>query len=275
MVKLLAREAGMLLISGLLGMLYIPWLLGHAPATGLGLVGLVMGLTFMPLYALAVLGGNKMPAKVRNWLGVFSWALAFSLDLFLWLGWVRTGQAGRMTATAQWITVAPGLFGLAVTGLAYLKAPRTERGEAALWALYAYSFPMVVVRWLIAWGMVRENGTLQILALQVGALYMFLRVLLRLFWPSSVEGGEGGSLVHRPVPDAVVGLVEGTLNKRARPFATLEGGATDDQAISVLVKPQEVTGAVDRVNAVLQGPFEARPGVQVGNRVEIVVRRQG
>jgi hypothetical protein len=75
------------------------------------------------------------------------------------------------------------------------------------------------------------------------------------------------------VPDAIAGLAEGTLRKRARPWATRPDGSEDETAISLVVPAAEVEGAVHKLAAALEGkPFTAEPGQPVKGGVEIVVR---
>lgn len=265
MGKLLAREALLVALAGLLGMYFIPALFSKPPEFRLFLVGVAMGLTFMPMYAIAVLGGNKMPHRVRSWIGVLAFVGAFAWD---WL----IGAAGLMAADVPWqvwfMTFAPSTYGLilAVLGLG--------RPGGALTALFAYSLPMALVRWTLV-PMVSVNGVLMALVYQTGAIYLFLRVLIRLFWPTSVEGGESdGPLVRRAVPDRVVGLVEGTSRRPARPYATAVDGSLDESAISILCRPDDAAGVAARLQQVLEGhPFEVSPGVEAERgQVEVVIR---
>lgn len=265
MGKLMAREALLVLISGLLGMFYIPVLFGKPPETGLFWVGVIMGLTFMPMYGIAVMSGNRMPARVRNWLGVAAFVGAFAVD---WLA----GTAGLLQANVPWqvwlMTYAPTVFGLVLALLG------RRRPGGALTALFAYSLPMVLIRWVLV-QMVSVNGVLMALVYQVGAIYLFLRVLIRLFWPSSIEGGEAtGPLVRRAVPDRIVGLVEGTARRAARPYATTADGMQDEEAISILCRPEDVAGVTARLQQALAGmPLTVAPGVEAEpGKVEIVIR---
>lgn len=273
MGKLLAREAILVLLSGLFGALAIPALMGHPPAMELFWAGVVMGLTFMAMYAMALLGGNKMPARVRHWLGPISWAGAFFPDVVLLAGLL--GRGAKLAPSALYMMLTPGVYGLLLMLLGGAMARRGDRQGVALSTLYAYGFPMLGVRWLLV-PMVAVNPVASALAMQAGAMYMALRVMARIFWPGSVEGDAAASpLVVRPVPDAVVGLVEGTARRRARPYATLPGGAMDEGAISVLARPDEVPDMVLQLSAALQDrPFRVVAGEAVEGRVEVVVRPQ-
>lgn len=272
MGKLLGREAALVAVVGLFSWLVIPAFFDRPPAVTLGLVGLMMGLTYMALYAMVVLLGNKIPAGIRRWLGPIAWVMAFWGDIVLYekLLW----SAAAVDLRASYVFLAPGLYGLVVTGLAALRAGVGQRKEAALDALYAYSVPMLLVILLLR-PLVRVNEIAMMLSVQAGAIYMFLRVLVRIYWPESVEGGSGGPLVHRPVPDAIVGLVEGTTGRGARPYATMRDGGKDQEAISVLCRPDEVFGVVEQLVASLkEKPFQVKPGQHIDGKVEVVVKRK-
>ncbi|MDB4896889.1 MAG: hypothetical protein JWN15_3151 [Firmicutes bacterium] len=273
MGRLLAREAALILLSGMFGWLVLPAMMGKPPLLVLFWAGLVMSLTFMAMYAMSVMAGNKMPARVRHWLGPIAWVGAFLPELALLFRLMRDGAT--LNAAALYLSLAPALFGLLLTGLGAALAPVADRKGVALSTLYAYSFPMLAVVWLLV-PMVGVNPLAAALARQSGAIYMALRVLVRIFWPGSVEGDASAPpLVVRRVPDPVVGLVEGLSRRRARPFATLPGGALDEGAISVLALPDEVREVVTRLEGALADrPFRVCPGESVDGRVEIVVRPQ-
>ena len=273
MGRLLAREAALVLLSGIFGWIVLPAMMGRPPALALLWAGLVMSLTFMAMYAMSVLAGNKMPPRVRHWLGPIAWVGAFLPELGLFFRLMRDGAA--LQPSALYLSVAPPLFGLLLTALAAAQAPPDDREGVAMSALYAYSFPMLGVMWLLV-PMVGANLIAATLARQSGAIYMALRVLVRIFWPGSVEGdATAPPLVVRRVPDRVVGLVEGMARRRARPVATLPGGALDEGAISVLALPDEVPEVVTRLEGALQNrPFQVSPGEAVDGRIEIVVRPQ-
>jgi hypothetical protein len=134
---------------------------------------------------------------------------------------------------------------------------------------------MLIVRWALV-PMVSINLVLATIAMQCGALYMLAHGLLRLYAPVSVETDGPASeplMRRRAVPDAVVGLAEGTLRRRARPYATAPGGGMDETAISLLVPHEEVEGALQKLTGALEGkPFDAVAGERLGREVEVVVR---
>lgn len=275
MGKVMLRESILILLTGLVSWLLIPALLRQPPAAPLFLIGIVMGLTFAPMYGVGLLGGRKMPAVVRGWVGVFAWVLTFWMaDFIVLLGLWRTGR--HATGAALYLIAAPGLFGLVLAALGAWKSTAGRRLVDGLWALYAYSFPMAIVRFALV-AMVKVNLVLATIALQAGALYMLAHGLIRLFAPVSVESddaAEAGPLVRRrPVPDFVVGRAEGTLRRQARPFATLSDGGIDERAISFLVSAGEVEGTVQKLKAALaETPFAIEPGERVDQQVEVVVR---
>ncbi len=285
MAKLMAREAVLVLLTGLLGAVWVPLLLGQGPALRLFWVGLIMALNYAALYSLSVMIGNRMSPTWRGYLGAISWAAAFGNDALL-LGALLRASAivpVRMGWNSVYVMVMPGLVGLVLVAVAAVKAPAGRRLEAALDALYAYSFPMVGVRWLLV-SLVsggRPAGEFppgvippEFLTIHLGVLYLAMRVLVRIFAPTAVEGKpDAGPLVHRPVPDAIVGLVEGTTRRRARPYATREDGSRDEDAISLLCRQVDAANVISQVAAALEGkPFEVSRGVRMDKHVEIVIR---
>ncbi len=253
MGKLMAREAVLILLTGLFARFAVPGILGVPVAPGLFLMGVMMALTFMSLYAMTVLAGNKMPVRVRTPLGIIGWTLT-------------------------WSTVGPGvsaptiaLLGVVLGGLGLRRSQGGFFG-----ALYAYGFPMLGVRYLLV-PLVGAGTPMGVVGMHTGAFYMVMRGLVRLYWPESVEGNaQAGPLVHRPVPDQVVGLVEAASRLRARPYATTAEGAQDLNAISVVCPPSEVPNVVGRVAEFLAGsPFMVTVGETGSEGVEIVVRARG
>lgn len=270
MGKVMLREFVLVLITGLFGWLAIPALVGQSPALPLLLVGFMLALTFAPMHAVSLMVGRRLPPALRSWVGVFAWVFAF-------LGQIKGVLAvlfqGRLVSFSTVATpLAPPLLGLLLPLLAAIRAPRGRRGQAAAWALFLFSLPMWVVRDVLV-RLVSPNLLLMIMAMLGGTLYMFLHGILRLYVPSIVEDeNRNEPLIRRPVPDAVVGLVEGTLHRRARPYATTPDGL-DDTAISVLCRPDEVEEVVDQVTQALGNrPFEAAPGRTVKGQVEVVIR---
>lgn len=272
MVKLLVREVVLVLLSGVAGMYFIPYLFGQKPVAPLFVVGFLMGLTFAPMYAIAMLGGNKMPARVRNWLGPVAWLAAFGVELTRFVQ--LQGTSASVSGVAVYTYIAPPLFGLLLPGVAALRAKAGERGGVALKTLYAYSFSMAEVRWLLV-PMIGINAVGVMIAMQAGALYLTARVLLGIFYPSRVEGNmTDPPLLHKPVPDAIAGLVERTSRRRARPYATQAGGGLNQNAISILCAPEDVAGVTSRLNEALAGqPYVAAGGETVEEgKVEVVIR---
>lgn len=262
MSKLLGREAALVLLSGLFAWLIFPRIVG-APLDHVLLgIGLMMGLTYMALYAVCVLGGGRLRPAVAGALGAAAFVAAFV-----------PAMPGADGPGALYRLMAPPLFGLALLAPGALLARRGERAPGALSTLYAYGLPMLGVRWLLV-PMVQGSPFLAQLALQTGAVYVALRVLVRILWPGSPEGNAAaGPLVHRPVPDAVVGLVEGISRLPARPYATLADGRLDQGAISVACPPAEARALVSELTEALAGrPFAVTLGAQVAGELEVVVR---
>ena len=260
MAKLMGREALFIIAAGLFAQFVFPFLRQSA---GLFSIGAIMGLTFTPIYLIALLSGRRMPARVRTGIGVGAWLLAFGPDLVL-----TTGSLGSLVMVSA-------LLGFVLAGLSALTSVQTggDRRSEALWGLYAYSLPMVGVRWLLV--PLLGGGEFAVsLALSTGALYLGLRGLVRLYWPSSVEArGADESLVHRPVPDRVVGLLEGTGRRRARPFATRPDGTLDEGAVSVVCQPDQAADVERQIAQILADkPFDVSLGQAVAGGVEVVVR---
>lgn len=275
MGKLLSRELALVGLSGLVAWLFVPALFRQTPALPLLVAGLLLGMTYAPLYALALMGGRRLPAVVRGWLGPIAWVMVFFNELLIvvqaWL-WGKS-----LTPAALYLQAAPGLFALLLTVLAVFRHKAGVRQQGALWALYLYSVPMVVIRLLFVPAM-SVNLVLPAVAIQCGAVFFLVHGLLRLYAPMGPETEEIGPPLVKPraVPDAVVGLAEGMLHTKARPFATLPSGELDEQAVSLLLKPGEVEDAVQRLSAALDGkPFAVTPGEKMGGRQEIIIRPRG
>lgn len=270
MGKVMLREFVLVLVTGLFGWLAIPALLNQSPAFPLLFVGLFLGLTFAPMHALSLMVGRRLPPVVRTWVGIFAWVFAFLANIKGVLAVLVRGF--MLSPRTMGVELVPPLLGLLLPLLAALRAPKGERGQAAAWAIFLFSLPMWVVRDVLV-RLVSPNLVLMLMAMLGGTLYMFLHGLLRVYVPSAVEDeNRKEPLIRRPVPDAVVGLVEGTLHRRARPYATtLEG--LDDTAISVLCQPDEVERVVGQLSEALgDRPFQAAPGQTVKDKVEVVVR---
>ncbi|HWI53290.1 MAG TPA: hypothetical protein VNT01_14200 [Symbiobacteriaceae bacterium] len=251
MGKVMARELILVLVTGLFGWLVVPVVLQQPTAWPLLVVGLFLGLTFMPMHGIAIMVGKRIPDLWRLVLGLCAWLLAFA----------------RVTPASAPELIGP-ILGLLLLVLAAVRAPRPERLHAAGWALFLYSLPMWAVRDLLVRA-VSPNQLLVAMAMLGGTLYMFLHGLLGIFAPSAAEDETRTEplLVRRPVPDAIVGLVEGTLHRRARPAASAGG------AIAVLCRPEEVAAIVERVNAALgDRPFRAGPGEKIGENVEVLIQ---
>lgn len=271
MGKLLGREILLMILTGLFAMWAIPVLLGQPPAWPLLLVGIMMAMSFIGLYALANLGGRKMPGPARVVLGLVAFVAAFWGDVALEVARLYRGDEAALAST--YFRLAPALFGLCLVALAAGKAPAGERGDRVAWALYAYALPMLGVRYLLV-PLVQVNWLAQLMAMQAGAFYLFLRGLIRLQAPTAVEGDtQAGPLMRRAVPDRIVGLVEGTSRRKARPFATRPDGALDESAISILCRPEDLPGVTAKLRQVLDGaPFTVESGLEAEGQVELVIR---
>lgn len=272
MGKILSRELALVGLSGLVAYLLVPALFGQPPAIPLLVAGLFLGLTYAPLYALTLMGGRRLPAVVRGWLGPFAWVMVFFNEMLIVVqAWI---WGKSVVPAALYLQTAPGLFALLLVVLAVLRYAPGLRLQGALWALYLYSVPMLVIRLLFVPAM-SANLVLAAIAIQCGAIYNLAHGLLRLYFPMGPETEEIGAplVAPRPVPDTIVGLAEGTLHRRARPFATTASGALDEKAVSILLKPEEVDEALQRLSAALEGkPFAVSAGEQVGGRQEVVIR---
>lgn len=271
MGRLLGLEILLMLATGLFAMWVIPALLGYPPAWPLLLVGLMMAMSFIGLYALSNLGGRKMAGPVRVALGLVAYVAAFWGDMALVIANLYRGDA--LPGAATYFRLAPAVLGLLLPAVAAVRVRPGERGEAASWALYAYAFPMLGVRYLLV-PLVAVNPMAQLMAMQAGAFYLFLRGLVRLLVPTSAEGNaQAEPLIDRPVPDRIVGLVEGTTRRSARPFATRPDGSLDESAISILCLPEELPSISARLQEALgELPFTVQPGLGAEGKVELVIR---
>ncbi|MGE5675272.1 MAG: hypothetical protein ACM3XM_15590 [Mycobacterium leprae] len=271
MAKIMIREALLILLLGLLSGLFLPWVVGDATGGVWYLIGILMGLTYAPMYALAVLGGKKMPANVRRWLGVLAWVGLFFQDYYF-TGMLLSHHVS-IGAAEYYRWLAPGLFGLLLPLLAALQVGPGKRVAAALDTSYAYSFPMLLVLWVLI-PLMGQAQTLRNIGSQAAALFMAMHVLMRLYSPNPVEGTQTRPLIYRhPVPDAIVALVERTARHRARPFVTMPDGSEDDGAISLLCPQAEAAAVVDKLAEALAGkPFAVSTGQKVNHQVEVCVR---
>lgn len=249
MTRLLVSELILVLLTGAFAALGAPWLSGRPSSWPLFVVGVLMAMAFVALYALANLAGRRL----RPGAGLAVGAAALALTL-----WRPLDGATHLVGAAA------GLL-LAVLGAAL--------GRGAGGSLYAFAAPLLAVRWLLA-PLLGPFRAAQLVVVQCGVFYYFGRGLVRLILPTSAEGNpEAGPLIHRPVPDRVVGLVEGISRRRARPYATREDGSRDENAISVLCRAPEAPALVDRLQAALAGhPVTVALGPQEGQSAQVVVR---
>ncbi|HEY8346653.1 MAG TPA: hypothetical protein VIL07_05170 [Symbiobacteriaceae bacterium] len=249
-------EVLLLVAAGLSALWGGPAIFGIPSGSGLFWVGLLMALAFMFLYGLAVLGANMMPSKVQAAMGVILWAAAF------------VGYRGPLG-------LLPAALGIALALLAGIRPSGGSRIEAVLYALFAYSFPMAGARWLLV-PMVAGSQVATGLVWLSGTVYMTGRMLLRIFRPMLVEGAaDQPSLVDRPVPDEVAGLLESVSRRRARPYYTAPEGGQREDGISVLVEPERAEKVAARVRAVLgESPLVVEVGQPVDGQVEVVVRQR-
>lgn len=261
------------IIVGIFSMYALPAVLGYPPAWPLFVVGFLMALSFIGLYATANLGGRKMPPIARLVIGLASFAGAFWSDLLLLV--VRLSRGDAATVAPLLLMALPALFCLLLLAVAGLRPAEGGRWASAAWALYAFALPMLGVRYLLV-PLVGVNPIASVIAVQGGAVYLFLRGLLRIFVPTSAEGNlTVGPLIYRPVPDRIVGLVEGTTRRHARPFATRLDGTPDTGAISILCRTEDIPGVSAKLREALAGkPFKVEIGQMVEGQVELVVRPQ-
>jgi hypothetical protein len=271
MAKLFGIEILLMILTGLFAATVIPTLLGHPPDGLLFVVGFLMSLSFVGFYAMANLGGQKMRPRVRVIIGIAAYLLAFWGDVALLIG--NLTRSLDRPAYLYYFWLAPLLFGLLLTATATLRPRGQSRGEAVAWALYTYAFPMLGVRLFLV-RLVAVNQVAELIAVQAGAVYLLLRGLVRIFMPTSAEGNpEAAPLVHRPVPDRIVGLVEGVTRRNARPYATRPDGTCDEDAISLLCLPEDLPGVTAKLKEALRGePFLVEAGVEAEGKVEVVVR---
>lgn len=270
MGKLLIREFLFVLALGLFAWFGLPLLLGQSPDFVLFSLGLVVGLTCAPIYALVLLIGKRLPPAVRGWVGVFAWVFVFLNEVLV----VLLGRVPRGAGVLLYFQLAPGLLGLLLAALAAQRKSDNPRSAEALHGLYVYSASMLAVRFILM-PMVSVNPFLTLLAMQGGALFFLLHGLLRLYAPLGPElAVQTEPLVaRRYLPDAIVGLSERTLHKRARPWATRPDGSLDETSVSLVVPRADLDDALARLAGALDGkPFVAEAGEPVAGGVEIVVR---
>lgn len=252
MLLLMIREVALILLSGLFARYLLPFFPGQISDPGLFWVGIFMGLSFMPIYALGVLAGNRMNGRVKLGVAALFWVLAF----------------------APGAQVALGLPALLFAGWGAVRHSAAERVSAAAGALFAYSFPMLGIRWALLPLLGGGAGASTAAALLIAAAYVSLRSLVRILWPGSVEGdATAPPLIYRPVPDAIVGLVEAAARRSARPHYTLPDGSRTEEGVCVLAAPAEAEAVAERIRAQLgTAPFRVALGQQAGERIEVVVR---
>jgi hypothetical protein len=260
MLKIFGREALLILLCGVfVHYIATQW---HAEATGLFWVGMFMGMTYMALYAIVVLSSSRMGTLVRAVIGGAAFGVAFLIDPVL-----------EGLGLSLLIFAIPAVMALLLAGLGAASARFFSRVESAVDGFFAYSLGMAGVRWLLL-PMLGASPEGRALALFTGVFYMTLRVAIRLLWPSAPEGDLGaGPLVHRPVPDPIVGLMEGVSNRQARPYATLPDGSKNGLAISVLCRLDEVDPLVAELADRLAGaPFAVSTGVETDGKIEVVIQ---
>lgn len=252
MIRLLVREAVLVALTGLIVRYLLPRLLGIPAAPAFLAVGFMFALTIMSLYAMTVLAGNRLPPRYKGALG------AAALPLVALPG-------------APWGAGVPGLLLPALAAL-LRPHPGQSRADAAMEALYAYAIPMAAVRWLLV-PLVGENPGLAAIGLNAGVAYLAMRGLVRIAWPLSAEGNrEGAPLIHRPVPDWVVGLVERASGLHALPFALRADGSRDQSGISLRCDRAEAEDLLKRVRrAIADTPFQAEPGPEAGAQAQIQI----
>jgi len=249
MTRLLVSELVLVLLTGVFAALGAPWLSGRPSSWPLVAVGVLMAMAFVALYALANLVGRRLRPAASLAVG----AAALALTLWRPLDGV-THLAG-------------GVAGLLLAALG------AAAGRGAGGSLYAFAAPLLGARWLLA-PLLGPSPAAQLLAVQCGIFYCFGRGLIRLLSPTSAEGNpEAGPLVHRPVPDRVVGLVEGVSRRRTRPYATREDGSRDANAISLLCPAAEAPALMDRLQSALAGhPVTVALGPQEEQSAQLIIR---
>jgi len=270
MARLLTAELLLVVATALFAAVGFPWLSGQPPAWPLLTVGFMMALAFVALYALANLAARRLRQPVLLAVGLVALALLVvaapggpaSSPVSGELGSAPPGDLGA--SPPGWVLAAAGLI-LAVLG------QLLGRGSGA--GLYAFAVPLLAVRYVLV-PLAGSGGFVHALAMQSGALYFFARGLVRLAFPTSAEGNlSAGPLVHRPVPDRIVGLVEATCRRRALPYATREDGSRDEGAIAVRCHREEVGDLAERLRAALKDhPVAMEPGLRIGDEVELVIR---
>lgn len=268
--KLILREGLLVLLTGLAAALLAPWLAGAAAPAGAFYLGLMLGLNYMVVYALVAMIAARMPAFWREWLGLLGWVAAFTGEIAFFAGLVRAGLV--FEPAAVYVQLAPAALALPVVLAAILKAPAGSRISTAAVGLLLYSASLLIVRDFLV-GLLLGPVPMAVTAVQLGALYLAVRVVLRLLMPLPGEGDPAAPLVRRTVPDGIAALVERAAKRRAQPWATLPDGKTDEQVLSILVHPEEAEQVRTRVEAALEGrPFTVARGDQVAEQVELVVR---
>jgi len=249
MAKLLGSELVLVLLTGLFAALGAPWLSGRPASFALFLVGLLMATAFVGLYALANLAGRRLRPAVSLAVG------GAALVLTLW-------------RPADGVT---HLVGVAAGALLTLLGAAFRRGAGS--SLFAYAVPLLAAHYLLLPLLGPVQAARQVAA-QCAVFYFFGRGLVRLAAPTSAEGNpEAGPLVHRPVPDRVVGLVEATARRRARPYATRADGSRDEGAISILCPAAEASALADRLREALAAyPVVVTPGPEEEHGAQLVIR---
>ncbi|BAD41876.1 hypothetical protein [Symbiobacterium thermophilum] len=253
MARLLTAELLLLALTAAFAAAGVPWLAGQPPAWPLLSVAFLMALAFSALYALANLAARRLRQPALLAAGLVALA-SVAVDA------LRRGPF----AWGEGLALAAGLVLSALGGA-------LGRGAGA--GLWAYAAPLAAVRYALV-PLAGSGEPVRALAVQSAAFYLFLRGLVRLAFPTSAEGNpSAGPLVHRPVPDRVVGLVEATARRRALPYATREDGSRDEEAVAVRCPRAKAAELAERLRAVLEGhPVTVTQGVQAGDEVELVIR---
>jgi len=259
LVKLLLREAVLIVLAGLFVAFAAPLLLHAGAEPGLFWIGLLMSLTFMALYAVGVAGGSRLKAPVKAAVGAVAWLLAFV-------------AGGGLDPARHLLPAALVLLPLAAGALRH-GLPGLADG------LFLYSLPMVGVRWGLV-PMLGGGAAPALVVMAAGGFYTALRATSGILWPiGRAEGQEHAlPLVPKSLPDRVVGVLEGTTGLSARPFATRRDGTLDEQAISVVAPASRARSMAAAVQAALtaampQAPLRVELGLETADGTEIVVRR--